>query len=178
MKHLLLLIVGLLAITPLRAGEEEDRQRIVQRARAMVDATFKGDMTAVLQFTHPDAVKLMGGEETVKRVIGGVADQMKQMGIEFVSMDIQPPGQFLTNNGKTFTIVKTKTIMQIPAKTRMTDESSMIAIRETAGGEWTFLRVNAGLAQNRELLKRLLPDVPDELKLEAPPKPVTEPLSK
>lgn len=178
MKHFLLPALALLALTPLRADEDEDRKQIVKRAREMVDATFKGDMTAVLQFTHPGAIQLMGGAETVKRVIGGVAGQMKQMGIEFVSMDIRPPGKFFTNNGKTFTIVKTKTVMQIPHKTRMTDESAMIAIRETADGPWTFLRVNAGLAQNRERLKQLLPDAPDDLPLEAPPKPVSEPLGK
>jgi hypothetical protein len=178
MKHLFATIACLLAITTLRAGEDEDRKQIVQRARSMVDATFKGDMTAVIQFMHPGAIKAIGGKEAVKKAIGGVAEQMKQLGLEFVSMDIQPPDKFLTNNGKTFTVVKTKTVMQITGKTKLTEESSMIAIRETADGPWTFLRVNAPVAQNRQMLKMLLPDVPDDLVIEAPVKPVAEPLSK
>ena len=103
---------------------------------------------------------------------------MKSMGLEFVSMDVRPPAKFFSSGEKTFTVVTTKTVMQIPAKVRMTEEGSMIAVRDTPGGEWTFVRVSAQLATDRTLLKRILPDFPDELTLEPPTKPVSEPLAK
>jgi hypothetical protein len=93
-------------------------------------------------------------------------------------MDVQPPEKFHRNGGKTFAVVKAKTVMQIPGKTRLTEESSMIAIQDMPGGEWTFLRVNQPIASNREILKKLLPDIPDDLKIEAPSRPTAEPVAK
>lgn len=178
MKRVLFLLACFLAIAPLHADEAADRSDIVRRARTMIDSTFKGDMNVVLKFMHPETVKMVGGEETLKKAIGGVAQQMKEMGLEFVSMDVRPPTRFYSRGQKTFTVVATKTVMQIPAKVRMTEEGSMIAVRDTSGGEWTFVRVNAQLAADRTLLKKILPDFPDELTLDPPTKPVSEPLTK
>ena len=178
MKHLLFAVACLLTIAPLRANEDADRLEIVSRARTMIDSTFKGDMTSVLKFMHPESVKMIGGEEALKKAIVGVAEQMKQIGLEFVSMDVRPPTSFYPRGQKTFTVVKTITVMQIPAKVRITEESSMIAVRDTPGGEWTFVRVSAQLANDRTLRKKLFPDFPDELRLEPPRPPVSEPLSK
>jgi hypothetical protein len=55
---------------------------------------------------------------------------------------------------------------------------SQIAVRDTPGGEWTFVRVSAQLANDRALVKKFFPDFPDELALESPGKPVSEPLSR
>ena len=177
MKRLLFPLVCLLTIAPLHADEDADRLDIVRRARTMIDSTFKGDMTSVLRFMHPATVKMIGGEEVLKKSIAGVAEQMKQLGLEFVSMDVRPPTRFYPGGQKTFTLVKTNTVMQIPAKKlRITEESSMIAVRDAPGGEWTFVRVSAQLANDRTLLKRLFPDFPDELRLEPPATPVSEPL--
>ncbi|MEA3207690.1 MAG: hypothetical protein QOE70_747 [Chthoniobacter sp.] len=165
-----------LLTTALRADEAADRVEIVRRAQEMSTAAFKGDIMAVVKFTHPSVLKISGGEELIKKSIEGVAAQMKRLEIEFVSMDAQPPEKLSSAGGKTFAIVKTKVVMQIPGKTRITENGSMLAVRETRDGAWTFVRVNPQLAGNRALLKALLPDVPDEIVLEAPGKPVTEPL--
>ena len=178
MKRFLFLLACLLAITPLHADEAGDRAAIVQRGHLMIDGTLKGDMGVVLKFMHPETVKMVGGEEALKKIIGGVAQQMKDIGLEFVSMEVRPPARFYSRGQKTFAIATTTTLMQIPAKVRMTEEGSMIAVRDTPGGEWTFVRVSAQLAADRTLLKRILPDFPDDLTLEPPTKPVPEPLNK
>ena len=180
MKRLLIHLACLLALitVPIRADEEADRLEIVSRARAMIDAIFKDDMNLAVGFMHPETVQRIGGEEALKKAIGGLADQMKRIGLEFVSMDIRPPAEFFTRGQRTFTVVKTATVMKIPSKVRITEESSMIALRDTPGGQWTFVRVSAQVAGDRDLLKTLLPDFPDELALEPPTKPVTEPVGK
>jgi hypothetical protein len=178
MRRFLLPLACVLAVAPLRADQDADRLEIVRRARAMIDSTFKGDMTSVLRFMHPATVKMIGGEEALKKAVVGVAEQMKHIGLEFVSMDVRPPTTFYSRGQKTFTKVKTTTVMQVPGKVRVTEEGSMIAVRDTPGGEWTFLRVNAQLANDRALLKKFFPDFPDDLTLEPPGKPVSEPLSR
>ncbi|MEQ1861122.1 MAG: hypothetical protein ABMA13_14470 [Chthoniobacteraceae bacterium] len=160
------------------ADEAADRVEVVRRAREMIDSTFKGDFVGVLKFTHPAISKISGGEEPLKKAITGVAAKMKELKLEFVSMDVQPPEMFYGKDGKTFALVKTKTMMIIPGKTRITEGGTMIAVRETPEGAWTFLRVNAKLAADRAMLKRLLPDFPDEAVLEAPGRPLTEQLGK
>ena len=180
MKRLLLLFAfaGLFTVAPLRADEAADRLDIVRRARAMIDATLKGDMTAVLRYMPPGMVKMAGGEEALKTAIGGVAEQMKQLGLEVVSMDVLPPTTFHARGDRTFTVVKTTTVMQIPGKLRLIEESSMIAVRDTPGGEWTFVRVSAPIANDPKVVKMLFPDFPDELRLEPPAPPRTEPFGK
>jgi hypothetical protein len=168
----------LLAIAPLRADEAADKAAIVTRAKQMVESTLSGEMNAVVKFMHPGVVKVMGGEEALKGMIANVAKDMKAIGLEFISMDVTPPEKFYQNAGKTFAVVKTKSFMQIPGKTRITEESSMIAIQDPTGGDWTFLRVNEPIASDRKILKQLLPDLPDDLKVEAPVRPVTEPIRK
>ena len=176
MTRLAIALTCLLAVAPLGADEDADRLEIVSRARAMIDATFKGNMAAVLKYMHPGTVKMLGGEEALKGAIAGIADQMKQTGLEFVSMEVRPPARFFSRGQRTFAVVKTKTVMQIPARVRLTEEGSMIAVRDVPDGEWTFVRVNAQLASDRALLKKLFPDFPDQLALEPPSKPVSEPL--
>ncbi len=168
----------LFALFPLRADEAADKVAIVTRAKQMVQSTLSGEMNAVVKFMHPGVVKVMGGEEALKKMIGKVAEDMKSIGLEFISMDVTPPEKFYQNAGKTFAVVKTKSVMQIPGKTRITEESSMIAIQDPTGGDWTFLRVNQPIASNRDVLKQLLPDLPDDLKVEAPSPTVREPLTK
>lgn len=162
----------------LLADDIADRLEIAGRAREMINATFRGDVDAVLKFTHPAVVKISGGEEPLKKAVEGVKAQAKQLGLEFVSMDVEPPEKLFGSGGETFAVVKSKTVMQIPGKTRVTETGSMIAIRATPGGTWTFLRVSAPLAGNRALLKSMLPNLPDEMTIEAPGKPFVVPLTK
>jgi hypothetical protein len=178
MTRLLVPLACLLTLAPLRAGQDADALEIVRRARTMMDSTFKGDMNAVLTFMHPETVKRLGGEEALKTAIRSTAEQMKQIGVEFVSMDVRPPTRLFPRGERTFAVVKTTTVMQIPAKARFTEEGSMIAVCDTPGAEWTFVRVNAQLASDRTVLKRFFPDFPDELTLEPPMKPVVEPLNR
>ena len=175
---LLFTLACLAAIAPLRADEHADRLDIVRRARIMIDSTFKGDLNSVLKFMHPDTVKLLGGEEPLRKAIAGVSEQMKQLGLEFVSMDVRPPAQFYSRGQRTFTVVETTTVMQIPTKMRFTEDGSLLAVRDTPDGEWTFVRVNAQLANDRTVSKALFPDFPDELSLRPPPPPTMEPLRK
>jgi len=178
MNRFPLALAALATLTSLHADESADRQEIVSKAREMISATFKGDMTAVLRFTHPAVVKIGGGEEAMKKVIEGVATQMKQANLEFVSMDAEPPEKFFTSGSKTFAIVKTKTVMLVPGRARLTENGAMLAIRESPQAGWTFLRINEQIADNRELLQKLIPGVPDEIVLPKPAKTAIEPIGK
>lgn len=178
MRSLFIAALVLFTFATIRADEAADKDAIVARAKVMIDSTLKGDMTAVLKFMPASVVQALGGEDMLKKAIGGVADQLKASGMEIVSVEVQPPAKFHRNAGKTFALVKSKTVLLIPGKTRITEESSMLAIQDAPGADWTFLRVNQPLASNREVLKKLLPEVPDDLVIEAPTRPVVEPITK
>lgn len=177
-----LLAAALLSLnTLLFADEAADKvtgAAVAARAKTMVEATLKGDANVVLKFMPPGVVQAMGGEAALVKAIERTMADMKQIGMEYVSMDVQPPEKFHRSGGKTFAVVKTKSVMLVPGKARITEESSMIAIQEHAGAEWTFLRINEALATNRDLLKRLLPDFPEDVKLNPPPRPQTVPVGK
>ncbi len=160
------------------ADEAADKAAVAARAKTMVEATLKGEGSEVLKFMPAGVVQAMGGEETLKKAIERTMADMKKIGMEFVSLDVQPPESFHRGGGKTFAVVKTKSVMIVPGKARITEESSMIAIQEQAGADWTFLRINEAIASNRELLKRLLPDFPDDVKLDPPTRPQTVPAGK
>ncbi len=178
MKLFLLAAVALSLNTLLFADEAADKAAVAARAKTMVEATLKGEGSEVLKFMPAGVVQAMGGEEMLKKAIERTMAEMKKIGMEFVSLDVQPPESFHRSGGKTFAIVKTKSVMLVPGKARITEESAMIAIQEKAGAEWTFLRVNEAIANNRDLLKRLLPDFPDVVKLDPPTRPQTVPVGK
>ena len=178
MKSPFIAALALFALAALHADETADRDAVAARAKVMIDSTMKGDMTVVLKYMPASVVQAMGGEDVLKKAIGGVAEQFKASGMEIVSVEVQPPAKFHRNAGKTFALVKSKTVIQIPGKTRITEESSMLAIQDAPGADWTFLRVNQPLASNREILKKLLPEIPDDLVVEPPARPVVEPITK
>jgi hypothetical protein len=174
-----LLAASLVALNSLLfADEAAEKAAVAARAKTMVEATLRGEAATVLKFMPPAVVQALGGEAVLTKAIERTMADMRQIGMEFVSMDVLPPEKFHQSGSKTFAVVKTKSTMLVPGKARITEESSMIAIQEQTGGEWTFLRINEALAGNRDLLKRLLPDFPDDVKLEPPPRPQATPIEK
>jgi hypothetical protein len=156
----------------LSAGAAEDKPESVAKRKAneIAQATVKGDFDKIADFTYPKVVDQMGGRE---KMIGAMKigfNEMKSRGIEFRSAKVEDALPLMAGGSEVFTVVPFTLEMKVPGG-RTTMKSFLLGISADKGKTWTFLD-GSGIGKDETMAKRLLPNLPKELKLPKTEKPV------
>ncbi len=157
-----LAFASLLAVDPrLEAAETQ--------GRASAEATVKGDFGKLLDLTHPKIVKLMGGREAALKRLKKEFDGSEAMGLTFESCKVEPATDLHQTKDGLFCLVPLTLKMKIQGKI-LTKKSSLLGISTDEGKNWKFVDATNG-EQN---VRKLLPEIPESLKIPKTEKPVIE----
>ncbi|MCI0459023.1 MAG: hypothetical protein L0Z62_18860 [Gemmataceae bacterium] len=149
---------------PLVAGEADQKRRAKEEAQAMMNAYFKGDLEKFVGYLPPRLVDLAGGREKLLATMNSVLEQAKALGLKIQSVEVGDPVT-LVGKGKTvFAVIPTTQVMA-GRGVKITERNHLIGSSTDGGQRWTFVR---RAKKNREELRKVLPDLPEDLKLPAP----------
>jgi len=172
-----LVVIALAVYAPICDAQSESdtdkglRQLILDQARAMGDATLKGDFEALVDRLYPKVLETLGGRDKALQTMRETLKLMKAKGIEFKDYQFGEPGKIARGKLHLFSVVPETVVLSVPEGT-LTQRSFLLAIRDNAGKDWFFLD---GGTQPTDAIKQFVPDLPEDLKLPPRQKPVLTP---
>lgn len=158
---------------PTDENDDAEEVALKKRVRAdveqMNDAMLTGDLTKLVDLTHPKAVEMLGGRESMIAVIEKTNLDMKKRGMEIKSNATGNPSDPVTTDDEMYIVVPHKLEMKAPGG-KLHVNAFVIGISTDEGKSWKY--VNGDLTH--KMIKQVLPNLPDELKLPAKKAPVFE----
>ena len=152
----------------LRAEESPKSAEVKKLATSMVEATLKGEYAKVIDHTYSKVVDLLGGREAAIKTTETAMKQIKDQGLVIKEFKVGEPGEFVSDETNTFVVIPTNTEMTLPLGT-VKMKSYLLGISPDKGKTWTFID-GSGL-QNSTFKEKILPKVPEKLKLPELAKP-------
>ena len=135
-------------------------ERAESQARAFVKASEKGDFEAKLDLTHPKFIKMMGGRESALKRMKKEFDGLTNGGYIFDSSKVEPAMDLRQTKDGLFCLVPYTSRMKVQSK-NFSVKAMLLGMSTDDGKKWTFLEA----ANGEQFVRRLLPEVPDSLKL-------------
>lgn len=157
------------------ADQDDDpaEAALKKRVRADVEqmnaAMLSGDLTKLVDLTHPKVVEMLGGRESMIATIEKTNADMKKRGMEIKSSSTGNPSAPVTVDEEMYIVVPHKLEMTAPGG-KMHVDAFVIGYSADEGKSWKY--VNGDLAH--KVIKQVLPNLPDDLKLPARKAPVFE----
>lgn len=158
---------------PIDEEDDDGYAAVKKKVRADVEqmnaAVQSGELTKLIDLTHPKAVELVGGRKTMIAVIEKSTEDMKQRGLEILSNTTGSPSDPITVDGEMYIVVPHKMEMKAPGG-KLHVNAFVIGVSNDEGKSWKY--VNGDLAH--KMIKQVLPNLPEELKLPSKKAPIFE----
>jgi membrane carboxypeptidase/penicillin-binding protein PbpC len=148
-------------MTPEAAAIKVEAENI---SRAFVN----GDFGKVLDLTYPKLIELSGGRKKVLAEVEGQMKELRDMGTKVISLTVGEPETSVRAGATLVAMVPTHLKMET-AEYDMEMESYWLAVSADEGKAWRFI---SGSSLEVNVLKLLLPEAVDKIKLPAVAQPV------
>lgn len=165
MRYLTCILLFLKLLGPVAAAQlaPDDAAQLLKRANLVAQAFDSGDLEAIAEMTHPSLFRLMGGKDKMLEITKAALAQLESMDYEILESKLGTPGEVYQAAEENVCFYPRTTVMRIGDK-KARSTGFLICVRTVPDGEWLFLD-GSGLRRNPELLRMLLPALPDDLEL-------------
>jgi hypothetical protein len=161
------LIFLMTLLTALSFGQG-DSNVIKEQAELIAKALLNDDYEAIIRFTHPNVIELVGGRDKMVSLIKNGKIEMRQQGISFDKITIGKPSKTVRAGDEIHCLVPEIVYMKVP-KGKMKSESQLIAVSRDKGTNWFFIdAVNL----NKDNIKSVLPNYNFDLVLPTKKQPI------
>lgn len=152
-----------------KTGEDPIKKRVKEDVDAMNAALIKNDLEKVLDLTHPKAIELTGGRKDTLAAMKKGMDEMKAQGTVVQSAESDEPSDPVPSGSSLFIVAPHTIVMKVKGG-KLRAKAFVIGVSSDKGKSWKY--VNGGVGT--EAIKKVIPDLPKELKLPEESKPVFE----
>jgi hypothetical protein len=139
----------------------EDRKAFLEKAESLQAAFDRGDAEAIIASTHPAIFNTVGREEFEKVARQSVASLGGK--VTTISRTWGEPSAVYSSGPDEVCFLPRESVLEMEGK-RASSKGFLIAARKKGAGEWLFLD-GSGLRNNPELLWKLFPGLPKDVKL-------------
>ncbi len=150
-------------------GNSDIATKIVLLANQIADASKDQDNEFILDRTHPKLIELAGGRSKMLEILNLALEPMRKQGITIANYTVSSNVTIRQVGQKIFAVIPTTLDLKYPNRTTRT-ESFLLAISDDGGRTYSFID-GSGAAKNRNMLKVVLPDLPDDMVLPTPTTP-------
>ena len=167
MKPLLLFLLAIcLASAPAPAFSQDVSATIKEQAGKCSKALLSGDFDTVVTYSHKRVIELMRGKEAMIATFKRNSEGMRAKGITLEEFTIGEPGKTQQIAEWLVALVPQRMLIKMP-EGRFEQESSMLAISEDEGKNWTFVDAN-----NRTKFEKVFPELTGKIELPTRKEPV------
>lgn len=142
---------------------DSDRAVILDELKQVQNAYFSKDFDSIVDLMFEPVLNLFGGKKIFAESIRTGLVSLEALGIEGVSSRSLEPGELLDAGEYEVCVVPEENILRVKEK-KFRHSSFSIAVRQKGSSEWRLIG-GAGLSQNPQILKQVLPDFPDSYQL-------------
>lgn len=165
MRRIVLAVV--MAAVPLFAADPpkpEAAKKAAKKAAEEYAAAFvKGDVTAMFDHVHENAIKVAGGREKGEQFVKQTLKQGADAGIKAKSFAVDAPDDLLVEGDNTFAVLPTTAEATSP-EGRQVFKSYLLGISADGGKTWKFVD-GAWLLGSKKVAEAILPKLPAKLEL-------------
>lgn len=148
--------------------DAQDTAIVRQQATIHTEALLKKDYETYARYVHPKLYQLTGGKEKMIIAIKQVLANTEKQGVGMRSSSLGPVGKFYSAGKEIFCVIPYEVIMD-SKDGYVSVASSIMGISADQGKNWKFL--SSGNIP-RETIKKLFPNLPEELEIKPKEKPV------
>lgn len=152
-----------------KPGGDDVTEKVVTLAEQIAQATRDKDNEFIIDRTHPKLIEFAGGRNKMLEILDKALEPMKAKGITIADYKISRDVNIRRQGKDIYVVLPTVLDLNYQGRIMRTD-SFLLAISEDAGRTFTFLD-GSGAAKNRSMLKRLLPNLPDDFTIPTPSLP-------
>ena len=113
---------------------------LTENTQDYVDAFVNNEFVKVASLTHPDLVKMNGGEKYVIEDLKTERLSTSREGLIYNSADVKSPLKILEHNGELQAVVPVEYTMQLVEK-EYTNKTYILAISKDEGKTYTFVNL-------------------------------------
>jgi hypothetical protein len=150
------------------SAKHPDRKLALMNLKSQADdlgrATVDEDYQKMADLTHPTLVDKFGGRDGFIQRLGSKVAEMKDQGFQFKQVTYSEPSKLVEELGELYAIVPFKAMVASPGGATATQPSFLIGVSPDGGITWKFIN-GSGVAEDRNKLKAILPNFPNELQL-------------
>ncbi len=159
----------LVVVAPTMAQEKKPADRAKAQYEKMINAMNDGKYKVFLSFTHPNAVKKLGGEEKALKALKKTMKALKDRGFTFKLVSVDTP-KIVKGKKKKFAVGTYTALVTVFGK-KIRQKSMYIGESNDKGQTWKFVRVDRG---GEATVRKLLPDLPKNVKITKPEQKVED----
>jgi hypothetical protein len=146
------------------------KQIVKKKVEELSKAILKEDFGKVVDLTHPSVVKPVGGREKMIAILVSGNKEMKAAGgLTLHSIKVNDASDPVTAGPDTFVVVPFLMEIKAPGEKHLV-KSFVIGVSSDQGKSWVFVNGDLDL----KTIKRVVPNLPEQLKLPEKQKPVIE----
>jgi hypothetical protein len=168
------LIISSLALTLSAPAVAKDNPGDAARKQAalMFNALVRGDLEAVVTYTHPKAVTLMGGKQKFMSMMEKMMSALRARDLRLRSATVSAPQQLVeAGPGRVQVIIPTELVLRSPT-TSLHQPGFLLGLSADGGKAWKF--IDTSLA-DADALRKAFPECSRQLKIPSRPKPYESP---
>ena len=144
-------------------------EKVIPLANQIAQATMDSDNEFVLDRTHPKLIELAGGRKKLLEQMNKALAPLKQQNITIASFTVSNSVTVRQVDRKIFAVLPTTLDLNYQGRIMRTD-SFLLAVSEDAGQSFSFIS-GSEATKNRDMLKRIIPDLPNDLAFPPPATP-------
>ena len=164
------LVVLVFRTVSLHAAENDAIKKTVkEKVTEMNDALVKEDFGKVADLTHPKVVAGMGGREKMISVLQSGTVEMKKQGYAFQSVKVDEPLDPVKGGDDLYVVAPFQLEIKAPGG-KLTSKTFVIGVSNDKAKTWVFVNGDGDPAE----LRKVLPNLPPDLKFPEKQKPVFE----
>ena len=153
-----------------RAADDTPLKKVVKaKVEEINNALIKEDFAKIVDLTYPKVTELIGGREKMISVLKSGVQGMRANKFEFRSAKVKEPSDPVEAGSDLYIVVPFLLEMKAPGG-KLLQDTFVIGVSSDRGKTWTF--VNGDL--EIKIVKQVLPNLPEQLKLPKKQKPVFE----
>ena len=158
-KTIITSVVIVISVLSVTAQTKEEAMR---DAKLAAQGSLSADYDAIIKYSLPEIIELMGGKEAAKTSISAMYKSMNEQGLVFEKAEIIEVSDVVKEQGQSRCTVKSYNEMTMTGQ-RLKSTSYLLGIYNDNGNHWTF--IEAKQLQTPQLVNQILPDFETALKL-------------
>jgi hypothetical protein len=160
----LVVLAVLLLPVPDTLPAETESEIVQGNVKAMLEATYAGDVDRVLKYTHPRILELMGGQEASRAAITAALASITRLQLKVDNLTFPRSPKFFKGANHRYVFVPTLLVLSVAGGQKLESLNYQLGILDPGSSQWRYVE---GSRVNQSNARQLFSDFPTDI--EFPP---------
>ncbi|MEW4456135.1 hypothetical protein AB1L30_25950 [Bremerella sp. JC817] len=138
-----------------------ESEKVLSDTKRLIDATLNQEIDPLLELTHPNTLKMMGGKEKARELMQLIFDQVTALQLNYDRFVPVGEPKFYRTPQYEFAVIATEAHATFPDDS-LDQKGAMVGMRKVGSDKWTYVDYND---QTKDQIYTILPELPRNIEL-------------